>query len=46
MRPCSPGVSPVVMEVSAVAVVVGATVVMGPPASPASVGATSRRSCS
>ena len=44
--PCSAGVSPVAIELSAVAVVVGATVEIGPPAIEASVGASSRRSCS
>ena len=44
--PCSPGVRPVVIDVSAVAVVVGATVVIGPPAIAARVGARCRRACS
>ena len=44
--PCSPGGRPVVIDVSAVAVVVGATVRIGPPSSAASVGAIGRRSCS
>ena len=48
MRPCSPGVSPVAIEHSAVAVVVGATVVIGPPASDVSTGisAAALLSCS
>src|ERR687897_834352 len=46
--PCSPGGSPVVIDVSAVDVVDGATVVMAPPAMSDSVGASARRdsSCS
>ena len=46
--PWAAGGSPVVMEVSAVAVVVGATEVIAPPAMPASVGASMSRwqSCS
>ncbi len=46
MTPCSPGVSPVAIAVSAVAVVDGATVGMSPPAMAASVGAMWRRSWS
>ncbi len=44
--PCSPGGVPVTIEVSAVAVVEGATVVTGSPAIDARVGARERRSCS
>ena len=48
MMPCSAGVNPVTAEVSAVEVVDGTTVVMGPPSIAASVGARwlRSRSCS
>ena len=44
--PCSPGARPVVIDVSAAAVVDGTIVVIGPPAIEHSVGARERRSWS
>jgi hypothetical protein len=43
--PCTAGGVPVMIDDKAVAVVVGATDVIGPPSIEASVGATDRRSC-
>ena len=44
--PCTAGGDPVVSEVRAVAVVVGTTEVIGPPAAPASVGRRRPDACS